>query len=199
MSLTVKKFARMIMVAAIAGALGACATTEVKKDDKAAAAAKDVKEAAKPAANNDDLYIAHEEGRIHVFDDAKAFHSFLKEGETPYRLTRIGAGPNGETVVFGLTDKDKEKQSGIAGVDMYDGKLGGADNFYGEIVKHGRYYVFGNWKDMQQVIKTGEPVFMFTDIGTGPAGATVVYVLNKTNNEQKPVELIAQFKQRHAL
>ena len=58
----------------------------------------------------------HHEGRIYVFYDKKTYQSFKQVGETAYRLTRIGAGPKGETVVFGLTKQDKKKRSGIAAI-----------------------------------------------------------------------------------
>lgn len=148
--------------------------------------------------NNDDYYEAHHDGRIYVFDDAKSYLSFLGMGETPYTLVRIGAGPKGQTVVFGLRSKDKKKRSGIASVDMYDGKLTPAQDFYGEIAMEGRYYVFDHWADLQSFKKVGEATFRYTDIGGGPGGATVVYVLNKANKKHRPDGLIAKFKAQHA-
>lgn len=40
------------------------------------------------------------DGRIYVFNDMKAYESFAKTGEMGKSITRIGAGPNGETVIF---------------------------------------------------------------------------------------------------
>ncbi len=57
--------------------------------------------------NNDDLYEVEHEGRYYVFDDLWVYRDFLELGETPYRNTRIGAGPNGQTLVFGLRKRDK--------------------------------------------------------------------------------------------
>ena len=96
---------------------------------------------AQSAANNNDLYEVVHEGRIYVFDRMETYHEFLSVGETPYRLTRIGAGPKGETLVFGLHKDDKKKKSGIPAVDLYDGKLKPADNFYAEMRREGRIYV----------------------------------------------------------
>ncbi|MCI0617395.1 OprO/OprP family phosphate-selective porin, partial [bacterium] len=40
------------------------------------------------------------EGRIYVFNDPKAYQLFKDSGELEVRITRIGAGPNGETMYF---------------------------------------------------------------------------------------------------
>ncbi|MFT2112031.1 hypothetical protein [Marinomonas sp. 2405UD68-3] len=159
-----------------------------------------VKEAVQQAVKNTMLFEAHHEGRIYIFDDFATYQDFLVLGETSYRKVRIGEGPRGETIVFGLTNEDKKKVSGIASVDMYDGKLKGADEFYGEMyTEEGRIYVFSSLEEMQQARLVGEVVLRYTDIGAGPKGETVVYALNSSNKKKKPVSLIAKFKAIHAL
>lgn len=157
-----------------------------------------VKQADTRPMNNDDYYEVDHEGRLYVFDDAAVYKSFLEVGETAYRKVRIGAGPNGETLVFGLTSKDKKKSSGIASIDMYDGKLAVADDFYGEIHHEGRIYVFTEWADLQSFKAVGEAVFRYTMIGEGPKGETVVIVLNKANKKKHPEAQIAAFKAMHS-
>ncbi len=153
---------------------------------------------AEPHYNVDDYYQVTDDGRIYIFDDYKTYDSFNQLGETSFRLTRIGAGPNGETVVFGLTKKDKKMRSGLGGVDMYDGKAEGiADGFYGEVVDEGRLYVFSQWADLKSFLAVGEAPYRFTQIGAGPKGETVVFVLNKSNKKKKPVALIAEFDKKH--
>lgn len=139
------------------------------------------------------LLEAHEEGRINVFYDKETFEGFTQNGETSYRLTRIGAGPKGETVVFGLTGADKKKRTGIPAVEIFDGKRK-PENFYGEIHRHGRIYVFNNYQDMKAVRDTGHPSYFYTEIASGPDGETVLYVLNSDNKKKKPVEMIQTFK-----
>jgi phosphate-selective porin OprO/OprP len=39
-------------------------------------------------------------GRIYVFNDPKAYQEFLDTGDIEKKITRIGEGPNGETMVF---------------------------------------------------------------------------------------------------
>jgi len=67
-----------------------------------------------------------------MFYDYEGYQDFMAHGHTPYAKTRIGAGPNGETLVFSLTPADKKKRSGIPSIEMYDGTLAPAENFYGE-------------------------------------------------------------------
>lgn len=153
---------------------------------------------AAPHYNVNDYYQVYKDGRIYIFDDFATYDEFNKIGETSYRLTRIGAGPNGETIVFGLQSKDKEMSSGIGSADLYDGKAEAIqDGFYGEVVKDGRIYVFSEWVDLQDFLSVGEATFRFTEIGAGPNGETVIYVLNKNNKQQKPTSQISEFKRKH--
>lgn len=152
-----------------------------------------------PMVNNQDLYEVEHDGRHYVFDDAATYQDFLTIGETSYRKVFIGGGPKGETLVFGLRSKDKKKMSGIAGIDMYNGKLAAADAFYGEMRLDGRLYVFNQLSDMEAVRQTGEAAYRFTQIGAGPKGETVVFVLNKSNKKKQPTELMADFKARYSL
>lgn len=152
-----------------------------------------------PHYNVNDYYQVYQEGRIYVFDDFKTYIGFIKNGETPFRLTRIGAGPSGETLVFGLSEQDKTMRTGLGSVDLYDGKTAGiAEGFYGEVVKDGRIYVFGDWNDLKAFIAVGEAPLRYTQIGAGPNGETVIYVLNEHNKKQKPSALIAEFNRKHA-
>ncbi len=155
---------------------------------------------AEPHYNVNDYYEVYQDGRIYVFDDFATYDSFNQVGETAFRLTRIGAGPAGETVVFGLQDQDKKMTQGIGSVDLFDGKAEGmADGFYAEIVRDGRFYVFNSWEDVKSFRQTGEAALRYTDIGAGPNGATVIYVLNESNKKQMPTALIEQFKNKHGL
>jgi hypothetical protein len=144
-----------------------------------------------------EIYEAHEDGRIYAFYDRALYKEFLQVGETPFRLTRIGTGPNGKTMVFGLTAADKKKGENTPAVKLYENKVKPADNFYAEMTQHGRIYVFDKFADMDAVRQFGHPTFFYTEIGSGPSGETVVYVLNKGNNKHKPEALIAEFKKRN--
>ncbi len=155
---------------------------------------------AEPHYNVNDYYQVTKEGRIYIFDDFKTYESFNQVGETAYRLTRIGAGPNGETIVFGLSKKDKKMRSSLGSVALYEGTADGiANGFYGEVVDdHGRIHVFSEWADLKSFLQVGEAPYRFTQIGSGPNGETLVFVLNKKNKKKKPVELMAEFNKKHA-
>lgn len=183
-----KKLLSSALITAALFSLAGCQSNEPKST------------AAAPEVNNQDLYEVEHEGRYYVFDDFKTYHSFLTVGETSYRKVFIGGGPHGETLVFGLRSQDKKKAAGIAGVDMYQGKLAAADNFYGELRgEDGRLYVFSTLADMEAVRTTGEAAYRFTQIGAGPDGQTVVFVLNKGNKKKRPDALMAQYKQANGL
>jgi hypothetical protein len=175
-----------LLVLLIVGLVTACASSQVKMTEKASA---------QPAL---ELYEVHHEGRIHVFYDRKLYTDFLALGETPFRLTKIGAGPKGETLVFGLTKKDKKKPGSVAAIKLFSGKRQAPENFYGELRNHGRIYVFNNYEDMQPVRQFGHPNFFYTEIGSGPKGETVVYVLNKKTKKKRPDALISAFKKHNS-
>lgn len=185
-----KKLIAGALVAGAVVAMAGCHTHPVKHEAKA--------EAKKVDLNNDDLYEVAHEGRYYVFDDFATYQSFLEVGETSFRKVFIGGGPHGKTLVFGLTGKDKKKTSGIASIDMYNQKLDAAEDFYGEFRgEDGRLYVFSTLQDMEDLRSVGEAPFRFTQIGAGPQGQTVVFVLNKSNKKKEPVELVAKFKEKN--
>lgn len=171
--------------------------TVSRQESKPAMSAPLVETSKVAAVNNDDVYLVEHEGRLYVFDDEQVYVSFLAHGETAYRLVRIGDGPGGSTLVFGLRDEDKAKTSGIASVDMYDGRLVGAEDFYAEVLHDGRFYVFSEWNDLVAFQKTRSADLRFTEIGAGPDGRTVVYVLNEDNKTVRPDALIERFHRIH--
>ena len=187
-----KLIAGAVVASALMGVYG-CQANAVK-EEKAAAPAPEVN------LNNEDLYEVSHEGRHYVFDDFATYKDFLSVGETSFRKVYIGEGPHGQTLVFGLTGADKKKTSGIASIDMFNGDLEGAEEFYGEARgEDGRLYVFSTLKDMEDYRTVGEAIFRFTQIGAGPEGQTVVFVLNGSNKKKEPVELMAKFKEMNGM
>ena len=51
-----------------------------------------------------------EDGRLYVFSTLEDMEDIRKVGEAPYRFTKIGAGPQGQTVVFVLNKNNKKEQ-----------------------------------------------------------------------------------------
>ncbi|MDA7747124.1 hypothetical protein N8878_07320 [Psychromonas sp.] len=193
-----------LLVTALTLALSACASSESETKSAITETAKQSKiEMTNKAMeavdlNNGDLYEAHVEGRIYVFDDFDTYQEFLSVGETSFRQTFIGAGPNGETIVYGMTSEDKKKHfSKIAAYNLYMGTLAPSESFYGEMRMENRIYVFDSVEDMKSVREVGEASLRYTDIGSGPKGETVVYVLRNDNKKVKPVAMIEEFKKHN--
>lgn len=143
--------------------------------------------------------VFHENGRIYPIADAKNYLAFLDVNELIYTRTRVGAGPEGETIVFGIQKEEAEDPNKPSLAEQfYDGGKEVAGPFYGEVMRDGRVYVFGEWKDFKDYLDHKEVTLTFTEIGTGPKGETVIYALNqKTKDEGRPDALIAAFNQLH--
>lgn len=144
--------------------------------------------------NSDDYYEYHVENEIIVLADKKDVQTWLKANEIPLRVTKIGGGPNGERLVFGLVKneaKAMEKKVGYKGgaQQMYEGTLEGNDKgFYAEVMKGGRYVVFGSWKDLQSFRQSGQASPVSTDAAAD--GKPVTFT---TDN----ADVIKRFKELH--
>ena len=65
----------------------------------------------------------------------------------------------------------------------------------GEVFKDNRFYLFGDLKDMTNFTAFGEVPYSYTDIGAGPKGESIVYVMNKDSYAKgKPEDRMARFK-----
>lgn len=115
--------------------------------------------------NNDDYYELHRDGRIYVLADVADVKNFEGSGEIALRLTRIGGGPNGETVVFAIAKPESRKKDGFGAVEMFDRKReGSSKGFYAEVFKDERWYLFDSWAGLD-AFRNGSTV------GLVPAGA----------------------------
>lgn len=158
--------------------------------------------AAAPAQVVKTLFVAQpEDGRLYYFTDQKLYVTFLEHAEVALRQTRIGGGPSGQTVVFALTNEDVKSKAPSAAERLFDGKLTvDAKDFYGEVIKDGRFYVFDDYADMKAFVEHGEVGLAITDIGAGPKGETLVWVLNqKTAKNGRPTARIERFKALHGM
>ena len=182
------------MAPAVAGLLAACGTTGGWQGAGAEKMYDQALEAQRATAvlNNDDYYELHKDGRIYVIADAGDLREFLGNGELPLRVTRIGGGPKGETIVFGIARPESKKKDGFGAVEMYDGKrTGAAKDFYAEICRDGKCYVFGSWADLDAFRKSGSASGLSSAGITGPNGEAVMVA-------QPADALIARFKTVHA-
>jgi hypothetical protein len=191
---------------ALAGALtlSACATERVSPPaaqpakPAASQAAAESQAAAQQEAN---LFIVFDEerGRYYIFGDPALYRIFLETGEVALARTFIGEGPEGTSLVFGLTKEDaKDAGRPTPAERLYKGQATVSGPFYGEVLKGGRYYVFFTWPDMADYLKHGEVPLTYTEIGVGPNGETVIYALNKnTAKEGRPEAAIKRFHALH--
>lgn len=136
-----------------------------------------------------------EDERYYLFGDFKTYLSYLTHGEVALTHTRIGASPKQTTVVFGMSSAEAKSTKPLVAETLFDGKAASTSPFYGEIFKDGRFYVFNDYKDMTTFLEHGEAALTFTDIGTGPNGATQVWVMNKASMKKgRPLATMAMFK-----
>ncbi|MBE0548045.1 MAG: hypothetical protein IH627_10420, partial [Rubrivivax sp.] len=104
-------------------------------------------------------------------------------------------GPGGKTLVFGITGDDVKSNKPSRGEQILGGSLSSGAGFYGEAFKSGRFYLFGSLKDMTDFTAFGEVPYSYTDIGVGPKGETLVYVMNKDSYKLgKPQDRVERFK-----
>jgi hypothetical protein len=143
-----------------------------------------------------ELYVVlPETGRVHAFGDTKNYFDFLAHGEVALTRTQIGAGPGGKTLVFGITGDDVKANAPSRGEQILSGTIPSGTAFYGEVFKDNRFYLFGDLKDMTNFTAFGEVPYSYTDIGAGPKGETLVFVMNKDSYAKgKPEDRLARFK-----
>lgn len=172
-----------------------CATSQTAAEAKPGSAAAPASTPAATAATEHFFIVYHENGRIYPIADVKNYLTFIDVDELIYTRTRVGAGPEGETIVFGIEKKEADDLNKPAKAELlFDGKYEPGGPFYGEIVRDGRFLVFGSWHDFKDYLVNKEITFTYTEVGTGPKGETVIYALNKdTVKDGRPVKLIEAF------
>lgn len=149
-----------------------------------------------PAPGMTELYVVlPPSGRIHAFGDLRNYADFLAHGEVALTRTAIGAGPGGKTIVYGITADDVKANQPSRAESLLAASTPAAAPFYGEVFRDGRFFLFGSLKDMTDFVAFGEVPYSYSDIGAGPQGETLVYVMNKDSYAQgKPADRTARFK-----
>lgn len=184
---------RLCALALLAALAAGCGTAPAPAPAKAAAPAP---AAAPAAAGPVELFmVLPESGRVHAFGDTKNYFDFMAHGEVLLTRTQIGAGPGGKTLVFGITGDDVKANKPSRGEQILSGAIPAGDTFYGEILRDGRYFLFGTLKDMTDFAAFGEVPYSYTEIGAGPKGETIVMVMNKDSYPKgKPTQRTNRFK-----
>ena len=122
--------------------------------------------------------------RHYVIGNEISNTKFAKSPHLPYARTILGAGPNGETVVFEINKKDSSYVERL--METYEKTpflvaSKGDDYFVYKV--HGRYYVVGNKATREKLVKNGHIPYAKTILGAGPHGETVVYEIDKKKPE----------------
>jgi len=191
--------APMLAVFGLAGCASDPAVTPgaaAKPAASATAAAPVVQPAVVSAEAARELFIVlPEDERIYGFGDTKNYFQYLEHSEVSLTRTRIGEGPGGRTLVFGITNDDVKANAPSLAERVIDKKTPASGDFHGEVFKDGRFYVFHTLKDMNDFIEHGEVALAFTDIGAGPNGASIVWVMNKESMAKgRPTATMERFK-----
>jgi hypothetical protein len=147
--------------------------------------------------NNEDYYEFERDGRIYVLSDAKDYNNYLKTSEVVLSTKKIGGGPDGKTIVYGLIKNEaklleKDPKAQGAAQKMYEGKLRGLEkDFFGLVIQNDTYYVFSSWKDLEAFKSSGAATgFRETDA----SGNAVVYV----GAAAKPEAVSTRFAKVHS-
>ena len=189
MTLTLR-YGALVAIAALAGG---CATAPAPTS--APVPSPQAAPAAAAMAPVELFVVLPESGRVYAFGDTKNYFDFLAHGEVALTRTQIGAGPGGKTLVYGITNDDVKANKPSRGEQVLGGTVPTTSGFYGEAYKGSRFYVFGDLKDMKDFTAFGEVPYSYTDIGAGPQGETIVYVMNKDSYAKgKPQDRSERFK-----
>lgn len=195
--------ARPLAVAAAAVVAAGCATSPAPEPAPAAAAAPAPKPGTPPSPNAPaaapgtvELYaVLPPTGRVHAFGDLKNYADFLEHGEVALTRTGVGAGPGGKTIVYGITSDDVKNNQPSRAEQILAASAPEPTAFYGEVFRDGRFFLFGERKDMVDFMAFGEVPYSYTDVGAGPRGETIVYVMNKVSYAKgKPTQRADRFK-----
>jgi hypothetical protein len=187
------RYGALVAIVALAAGCATVPATAPAPAPKAAAAAAPM--TAPAAMAPVELFVVlPDSGRVHAFGDTKNYFDFLAHGEVALTRTQVGAGPGGKTLVFGITSADVKANKPSRGEQVLGGALPVGSGFYGEAYKSGRYYLFGDLKDMKDFMAFGEVPYSYTDVGSGPKGETLVMVMNKDSYKKgKPADRMARF------
>lgn len=133
-------------------------------------------------------------GRHYVIGSEESNAKFAKAPVMPYAKTVLGAGPDGQTVVYEIKKKD----------DAYTGRLietynhtpfliNSNDKDYFVYKYNGRIYVIGETVTNQKFQATPHLPLTKTLLGAGPNGETVIFAFSKKNPEMTD-RLVKQFQ-----
>jgi hypothetical protein len=130
----------------------------------------------------DDYYVWSYNGRLYVIGSAEMSKKFEAHKHLPYTRTLLGAGPNGETVIFEVNKKDKSYVQRLE--DTYKAtpyQLDSNNKDYFVYKYNGRVFVIGDKKMSEKFEAHKHLPYTRTILGAGPNGETVVFQVDKKN------------------
>lgn len=138
-------------------------------------------DAPKLVSKQDSVAIWRHHQRIYVTGSDEMSQKFYKYGHLPYTKTLLGAGPEGETVVFEVDkDNDSYAKNLISAFSKTPWSIKSSENFH--IYKLGeRLYVMGDLMT-EKFEQHAHLPYTKTLLGAGPQGETVVFEVDKSNN-----------------
>ncbi|WP_137817803.1 hypothetical protein [Pseudomonas sp. 2FG] len=193
MSFIKPRFIKPVSIALLAAAIAACSTntpTAATASKPASSKAVDVVQ------NNTDWYQVRTETELYLFDDYAVFSQFLQTGKAPYTKALDKKDNFDRSIVLALAAEDQSKSlDAVAASRLWNVSMAPAYPFYGEIREEQVIYVFSRYGDMVDMAKIGEPTFSYVEVGGGPKGERIVYVLAK--EEKKPEAAIKAFHAKY--
>ncbi len=132
--------------------------------------------------SGDDFFIYSHLDRLYVVGSAEASEEFSQSGHLPYTRTLIGAGPQGETVVFEIDKKNPDLTRRLEqtfGKTPFLLESNGKDFFVYKL--DGRIFVIGQASTSEEFSRQGHLPYTRTMLGAGPQGETVVFEVDKKN------------------
>lgn len=118
--------------------------------------------------------------RHYVTGSAKSSQAFAEHHHLPYTKTILGAGPQGETVVFEVDKKDSAYVERLMETYQHTPFLiteKGDD--YAVYKYNSRIYVIGNAQTRASFEKNHHLPYTKTLLGAGPAGETVIFEVDR--------------------
>lgn len=134
--------------------------------------------------SGDDYFVFKHHERLFVVGDAEMANSFANHGHLPYTRTMLGAGPEGQTVVFQVDKKDPNLTQRIVKKFKGTPRLVETNNVDMWVYSlNGRIFLVGTETMAESFMEHGHLPYTRTLLGAGPEGETVVIQVDKKNPE----------------
>lgn len=144
-------------------------------------------------------YEIRKDNRIYVFAEHQFYEAFKSSGELAYVRTKIGAGPNRETIVYAInSDQAKLPLTTPTLPEILYADLAntlGGDDFFAILERDNRYYVSSDVGEFLNFHMSGEAAYARSKIGGGPNRKTLVVVHTK-DEVGKPLTRVEQLAEQ---